>query len=179
MTTNEVALSKMKVAAASGAVAAQRVSLLAISAWVGLLAGYGEVALNLARMMLRHKVVHQSQHMLWATPLADLVIFAFVGLALEGLRRLFPRLVDLRASFVLFFLAVLAVYFSYPKFGIWAVLILAAGLALQATRMVMKWPRTFEILVRRTLPLALALLVLTAIGMMILFGQTHFLPIRP
>lgn len=132
---------------------------LLLAAWFGLLAGLTEVAILSGKRFLLHRLIGTGHHVVWMTPVGELLVLAMPGLALCLLTWLRPGIVPLRAGTWLFaFLGFLGVLLLFPGLHPYATLLLAAGLALQTARFVAAHPRGFMNLIRRTTPW-LALLV--------------------
>jgi arylsulfatase A-like enzyme len=76
-----------------------------------------------------------SIEILWISPIVNLIFFLFLGLVLAVLGRLVPRLPVLRIALFLFsFMAVVDWVGVTGRIGVWAELILAAGLATVISR---------------------------------------------
>lgn len=137
-------------AAASGADIEPAGTLL-IAAWFGLLAGWGET-LWLVHQYTRGHPVHMGRDFVWMVPLASLVLFAGVGLLLLLLNRRWPKFVSFWViTCTCAFLAYLSVLLLFERLSDWAAVVLAAGLAVQAGRVVARHPQGFHKLVRYSL----------------------------
>ncbi len=134
-------------------------------AWAGIAAGLLELALLGWDQYISGRVIYQGPHVIWMAPLAEGLLGCLAGLAAGVLRRLAPRLPEAWLAFAAFFPATfgIAVYF-HPRLHAYAGLVLAAGAAAQAGRLVAVRVPAFNRLVRRTLPLAAGIVVLLAAG---------------
>ncbi|MBI4589069.1 MAG: sulfatase [Candidatus Rokubacteria bacterium] len=137
--------------------------LLQIAAWFALLTGLGEVSgLAVAKWLLQ-RYLHLSPYVVWMAPATDLALFALAGLGLWAVGRRWPALVSLRgAAFVFALLGCLSLLLMVTRLHAVAALLLAAGLATQASRVIAAYPRGFRLLRRRTTGALAALVVLLA-----------------
>jgi arylsulfatase A-like enzyme len=133
--------------------------LLRLAAWVGGLAGFGEVLLQLAIRTFWGRFNFTGRDLPWLTPASYTLLFLGLGLLLLLAARLRPALA--RPATVLGILAVPAtasLLFMYPPLHKGAALLLALGVAVQAAR----WAQGdgwLARLARRTWALPLALIV--------------------
>lgn len=141
--------------------------LLRLVLWFGILTGFAEVALLSAIKLgslasapagwaspderLRHSYLWLSHHVLWMAPLSlsALLLLPAALLALAG--RISKGFMSVRnASAVLAFVCCLSLLNVYPRLFLAAVLVLAAGIALQLGRLADARPKKFLGFVRRT-----------------------------
>jgi len=131
--------------------AAKGANTLTLSLWFGLITGLGEVALHGIKKFVLHKTLHLSPHVVWMAPLANVVLFGFVGVILLTLGRRWSKLRGLNLTSCVFsFLGFLSLLLMYPRFHYYAVLLLAGGLAIQTARIIAGYPTLTATIVRRT-----------------------------
>jgi hypothetical protein len=124
---------------------------LLLAVWFGLLTGLVEVALLCIRKFLFARILFLGPQFVWMTPVADVLLFIVPGLFLWFLAACWPRLVSFGfATFVFTFVGSLSLLLIYPRLNNYAVLLLAAGIAVQSTRILGRYPEGFHLLVRRT-----------------------------
>lgn len=110
-------------------------ALLRLAAWIGGVAGCGEVLLQLAVRFGWHRFNFTGRDLAWLTPAAYTLLFLAFGALLLLLGRAWPRL--RRPGVVvgaLSFPAAASLAFMYPPLHKGAALLLALGLAVQAGR---------------------------------------------
>lgn len=140
-------------------------TVLLVAAWLGLLAGFGEVALLGIRRYVLHRFLFVGQDIVWAVPVADAVLFVILAVVFLVLRRIAPgriRLVHLVG--LLTAVGCFAWFLHYGPLHRVAALVLAVGAGVQVARM---WNRASPrplTLVRRTMPVLLGLVILVAGG---------------
>lgn len=140
-------------------------AVLLVAAWLGLLAGFGEVALLGIRRYVLHRFLFVGQDIVWAVPVADAVLFVILAVVFLVLRRIAPgriRLVHLVG--LLTAVGCFAWFLHYGPLHRVAALVLAVGAGVQVARM---WNRASPrplTLVRRTMPVLLGLVILVAGG---------------
>jgi arylsulfatase A-like enzyme len=111
-------------------------SVLGLCVWVGLLTGLMEVALRSVQSQVLGIRIWLSADLVWMAPLADVVIFAALGLVLTALHKLWPRVVSPTVlAAVLAFTAIVGPLLHLARIHQVASLLLAAGVAVQAGRM--------------------------------------------
>jgi arylsulfatase A-like enzyme len=146
-------------------VIAKPVAILLIAVWFGFLAGLGEVTLAAVAKFFLHRYTHLNPHIAWMTPIADAMILAIPGLIFVIVITRWPTTTSLRiAIFVLGFLGSLSVFFRVTWLDNYASVILAIGFAVQASRLVVAHPRGFYSLVRTSLGVMVAIVVVLAVG---------------
>ena len=140
----------------------QTAQFLMLGVWFGLVTGFAEVTLLAARKLWSNQIFPAfNPHAVWMAPLADLGLFTAVGLVLLCGALLSPRLFSLRiVNFVFAFLAFLSLLLTFTQLGVYAVLLLATGLAVQTARlMAVRDQRIKAATIRRS---AIFMLVLVA-----------------
>lgn len=139
--------------------------LLLVAVWFGLLIGLTEVALRGVQKFLLHQIIFVSMHVVWMAPLADVLCCAVPGCLLALLVRYWPRLISLRSAACLYtFLSCLGPLWYYPRLHRYAALLLAAGISIQAARLIAAHAGGFLTLVRHTIGWLAALVVGLAVG---------------
>ena len=144
----------------------QPFAILLQAAWFGLFFGYAEVVYNLLLKYVRHIIILQSQHFIWMIPFTLLLVFLALGVVWMTLAAIWPRLNGLNwiTAYYIFF-GLMAIYYVKPKISLWAALLLAAGISIQAGRIVASRSDQFDRIVKKTIPW-MALALLTAYGVM-------------
>ncbi|MFN2399267.1 MAG: sulfatase [Gemmatimonadaceae bacterium] len=138
--------------------------MLLIAAWLGLVTGVGEVALRLLAVAALDKIVHFDPNLVWMAPVADTVILTVLSLPLLAASRWSSRIGSPIAIFLGLFFAFLTALYSYPRVHEIAMILLAAGLAAQASRIAIRRPDLVRQVIRRSaIPLA-AVIVLLGLG---------------
>jgi len=139
--------------------------------WFGLCAGFVEMAgLSLERLLGIQPLWFLSGHYLWMSILANLLLFAPLGVVFGVLAACFPRLPWLRGAvvFLSFWFALVLVAYVSQILGlglsVWATLLLALGLAVWAARWATARPDRFHRLVATSGGVLLAALVVLAVG---------------
>ena len=101
----------------------------------GVLAAFGEMALQWARQLRGVAVIDQSPHVAWMAPLGSVSAFLAVALLMIGLGRFLPRVRSAASvAFVMAFLAGASVLTIIPLLHVAAACLLAAGIAWQISR---------------------------------------------
>jgi arylsulfatase A-like enzyme len=139
---------------------------IGIAAWCGIATGVGELAYQGVRKFYLKLFLFQPIDALWMTPMAEALIFVAIAAAgyavfsLRGRRPTAGHVVAWCSS-----LAAMALLFLFPPLHRGAAIIIALGIGLQLGRSRLadaRWPR---VLVRRTLPILIGLLVVGMIGL--------------
>ena len=145
--------------------------ILLMAVWFGILTGLGEVFLfALKKYFVPHLTPtgpfsYLSRHFLWMIPLAEVALFTIPGLTLFVIAWRWPRVAAVRVPAFLFsFLGFLSVLLLIAWFNGYARLALAAGLAVQASRLIAAHPNGFQLIVRRTILWMVVLVVGLAAG---------------
>lgn len=132
-------------------------SPLLLAVWFGILTGLGEVSLFLIKKLFPQftptgSFSLLSQHFMWLVPVAEVLLFAIPSVLLSVIAWRWPRLVPVRVTvLVLVFLGSLSLLLLIPWFNSYARYALAAGLAVQASRVIAAHQDGFSLLVRRTI----------------------------
>jgi hypothetical protein len=140
---------------------------LAVScAWFGLATGVAEVGVLYFRKVVLDKTMNQGPDVVWMAPLADLVLFAGPALILRLLARYLSGVAAVRiATFVYAFLALFSLLFMFhPQLHRFAGMLLAAGIAVQISRIVATRSRAFRAFAARSLKWIVALIVAVTAG---------------
>ncbi|MEO8623490.1 MAG: sulfatase-like hydrolase/transferase, partial [bacterium] len=139
------------------------VGLLRIALWFGLLGGMAQVAIA---MLLRYglgKYMHVSEHLVWSAPVAATITLAIPGaLAWAVDQRWHSDRFRHIAIALLATLAVLGVAF-YPRgIQLYSRIIVSLGIGVAIARLIDAHPTGFASLLKRTLPIAVAIVMVTA-----------------
>ncbi len=136
------------------------IRILLIAVWFALVTGFIEVSLRAVQKFFLHQRVFVSPHIVWMAPLADVFVFVIPGFILSVVAWHWPRLISLRlATFIFAFLGFLGPLIMYPRLHRYAALLLAVGLAMQTTRLIVGHTHRFHVLVRHTLGWMIALVM--------------------
>ena len=131
-------------------------AILAVSAWVGLLVGASESGVAWASRAFGARVtlvsLRVNRHALWMIPVADLALFAAIGVLLAGMSLLSPRITRRVAGPALAIPAFAAVLMGVTSLHWAARWVLAAGLGMQAALLARRFPDALARTVRFTLP---------------------------
>jgi arylsulfatase A-like enzyme len=105
--------------------------------WIGLLTGFTEVIVLELRLRVFGSFLRLGRHLVWMVPLVDAILFTLIGLVLALAHRAWPRLVTpARAFGALVFIGVYGVLLLFDQLHPVTTVLLAAGLGVQATRLV-------------------------------------------
>jgi len=131
------------------------VEILIMAAWFGLLTGLAEVAVKAVQKFGFGQIINAGVDVAWMAPLAGLTFFLIPGLAFVVAAPIGARLrarFDARrlAAFVLTFLGLLNLLLLIPRLQHYAVALLAAGGAVQVSRLISARAKSFRQLTRRT-----------------------------
>jgi len=160
----------------------QALDLLRLVFWFAILTGLVEVALlgvikfgSLASApagwanpddRLRHSYLWLSPHVVWMAPLTLSVVLAFFATLLILAGRINKRFSSPRTvSGVLAFVCFASLLYIYPRLYDIAVVLLAAGLAVQVARWIGAFQETFLRAVKKTTKWMVAVLLLVAVSM--------------
>jgi arylsulfatase A-like enzyme len=145
--------------------------ILLMAVWFGLLAGLGEVSMFVIKKYFVPQLTptgpftYLSRHFTWMIPLAEVIVYAVPAIILSVIAWRWPRLVSVRVTaFVFSFLGFLSLLLLVVWFNKYARLALAAGLAVQASRLIAAHSNVFYRLVRRTIIWLVALVAGLAAG---------------
>ena len=127
------------------------VQLLLMGVWFGLLTGFAEVSLVAAQKFLLRRFEPQAlrsfvfllqgfnPHVVWMTPVADLLLFSLVGLVLVIGAQAWPKLMSPRIATTVFaFLAFSSLLLMVRPIGRYAAFLVAAGLGVQSARLLVR-----------------------------------------
>jgi arylsulfatase A-like enzyme len=139
--------------------------LLVIVLWFALLTGLIEVTLLAIKRLYLGQIVRVGPDVVWMAPVADAAFFLVPGvvLALLAWRRQSSRMFW-SAVWVSAFLSFLSVSLLFHQLELYAKALIAAGLAVQATRLIVPRGAGFYRLVRRTLPVLVGLIVVLTVA---------------
>ena len=139
--------------------------IVRIGVWFGLVMGLSEVVLRLIKKFGLGHVVNLGLDSLWMAPAASVAFFAALGLVAAALWawRPVPRTFQLAIG-LFAFVAALGIVLVESQVALYAKELIAAGIAVQAARTLSRNQEWFRRVVRRTLPWAVALVVLLAAG---------------
>ena len=147
----------------SGRASPGALAVLLVAAWLGLLTGFGEVALLGIRRYVLHRFLFVGQDIVWAVPVADAVLFVVIAVVFLLVRRFAPariRLIHLVG--LLTAVGCFAWCLHYGPLHRVAAVLLASGAGVQVAR---TWNRTSArslTLVRRSMPFLVGLVILGA-----------------
>src|SRR5262245_56935669 len=143
----------------------QRGELLILVIWFGLLTGFSEVFLLGVKKFFLGQFIRFGLDVVWMAPLADALLFLLLGLVLWLIAARWPNLVSLRLVTGIFaFLGFLSLLFMYYPLAVYAKILLAAGLAIQASRFAEARADAFQRLARRSVGWTAALVVALAVS---------------
>jgi arylsulfatase A-like enzyme len=139
--------------------------LIVIALWFGLIVGLGEASLVGAGKVVLGHYVHESLHIAWMAPGAEAIMMGSLGSILALAVWRWRRLGILRAGlFLIAFLGSLSVLLRVGWLHGYASVVLAVGVAVQASRLVIAHADGLHQLVRRTVVWIIAIVGLLAIG---------------
>ncbi len=143
-------------------------SVLRLAVVAGLFAGFAEVLLLGVKKFALGQFIRFGPDVVWMAPLANAAIALVVaGLLLAGARRWPLLAATATAAPVFLFLGLLGALQMYYPLHVAARILLAAGAAVQARRILTRWPILVDIVerwVRRILPWGVTLVALLAAG---------------
>jgi arylsulfatase A-like enzyme len=144
-------------------------SLLSISIWFGIIAGFGEGfgLLLFQRINWRQwaRVMHVSTEILWISPVVDLCFFLLIGLAIAVVTRIFRRVSAIRVLVFLFvFLTAYDWLMLTGHFYRRAAVVFALGVAVAFSRWYRKHQTGALTSWRRSAPWLVAALVFVTMG---------------
>ena len=111
-------------------------SIVLMAAWLGLLFGLAQALIPAASHVVLHRYIwYLGPHIIWITPLANLLVFLALGVPFYVAARLWPSVVSVRfAAFVFSFVGFLSLLWASTALQGYAALLLATGLAVQSSR---------------------------------------------
>ena len=131
-------------------------------------AGLAEIIVVGQRKILQHEFIGANWHLAWMTPLSYLLLLIPFGIALVIAARLLPRLVTPHVSIlVLGLVSAFSFFFLFfPALHRIAIIILAVGIAVQATRVLAARTGPFQRIARRIVRVGLISVLGLALGSM-------------
>jgi arylsulfatase A-like enzyme len=139
--------------------------LILMAAWIGVLTGFAEVCLLAVKKFLMHRLVPQGPDVAWMAPLSAVLMLGMLAVAFSLVRWRWPRLVTTKlVAFVFVFLGSLSPMLIVSWVNKYTALMLAAGIATLAARLIAGRPAGFDTLARRTLRWMAAIVVALAIA---------------
>ncbi|MEO8199312.1 MAG: sulfatase [Gemmatimonadota bacterium] len=144
---------------------ASPIAILRLSLWFGLLAGLGEVAMMGIRKFVLHRFLFLSMDSLWMAPLADVTIFMVAGLGLVVVRALLPRRFAVPTVLLLTALTAFTLILTYGPLWRPAAALISLGIGVQIARVVRHREPGFQRLVRVSIPLMIALVIVAGGGL--------------
>jgi arylsulfatase A-like enzyme len=149
-----------------------RPGVLLAAAWLALMTGLLEAGILTVRRFALGQMIGLSEHYAWMAPAGYLLVLLPFALAAAAGRRLLPRLLTYeRVVGLLVFLCALGVLFMFPRIHRVAMIALAAGVALQVTRVLYHRSAAFARSVATSLPWLGGLVV--GIAAVIFASQWH------
>jgi arylsulfatase A-like enzyme len=143
----------------------QSFRLLLLTLWFGILTGLVEVMFLGIKKFYMGQFIKFGPDVIWMAPLADAVLFLVPACLLMLLSWRWPKLASLSVGLSVFsFLGFLSLLLMYYPIHLYAKLLLAAGLAVQAVRMGLQRRQMLQNLVRRTVPGLMALVLVLTVG---------------
>lgn len=140
-------------------------TILRLSLWFGLLTGLGEVAMMGVRKYVLHRFLFLSMDSVWMAPLADAVMFLAAGVVLGLLRALLPRRIPVPAVALLTALSAFSLLLTYGPLWRPAAALISLGIGVQVARLALRHAAGFRRLVRVTVPIMAALVLVTGGGL--------------
>jgi arylsulfatase A-like enzyme len=139
-------------------------AVLVHASFFGLVTGLLEAGLLGIKQQVLGRLVRVGPDIAWLAPTADAGLFLAIGLVLVGAARLWKPIGRLSVTtFILAFTTFLSLLLMYYPIALYAKILLAVGLAAQASRLAVRWPAGFGRLVHRGLFAAVALVALLAV----------------
>jgi len=152
--------------ATTEAAAGRRLNSLAgvvrLALWTGALAGVVQLVGLAIRKWGFGEFLFASSDVWWTTPVTTMVVFTIVAVTMSILAKWSDRHLWSWLVGVFAFLAALSFLYLFPQIHRLAALVLAAGIGFQGFRIVVRRPAAFERLTRRTTPLLIVLVLLSA-----------------
>jgi len=142
--------------------------LLLAAMWIGTVTGLGEAWYYVMRVFYQGRETPEifgiSQHAVWMSPLANLLVFFLAAGLLLLAGRLLPRLTARLMIGTLVGLACLALLMATGRFHLIAALVLSLGVGVQAARRLSPDAAEFLGLARRTAPSLVGLVVVLGLA---------------
>lgn len=145
---------------------------LLIAVWFGLITGAAEMALLGIKKFYLGRIIRVGSDFVWMAPLAGVILFLVPAGIFAVLALWRPNLRLFKAALAVFaFLCVLSVLLHYSRLELYAKALIAAGIAVQAARFIAPRAQGFHLVVRRTLPWMVGIVVVLAA---VLYGSRWF-----
>jgi arylsulfatase A-like enzyme len=142
------------------------ISPIVLGTWFALLAGLGDVLLYFVTSVLMQRYMHLSPQLVWISPASNVLLFALPGLVLWTLAAWRPAKYWLFAEASVFaFLTAWGLSMYATRVHPIAALVLAVGIAVQTARLITAHPRGTRRIVRYTLPMMAAFVILGGLGL--------------
>lgn len=151
-------------------------TILVQALWFGLATGIAEVGLLAVRKYLLHRFLFVSMDAVWMAPAADAVLFLAAGILLWVINRVLPSRWRIAPAGVFTALGVFTLLLMYGPLSRLAAGIIALGIGVQAARILSSREAVYLRLVRRSVAVLLAIVVLGGVGVraaMALAGRTQ------
>jgi arylsulfatase A-like enzyme len=132
--------------------------------WFGLLTGLCEAGLVAIKYAVLGRIVRVGPDLIWMAPLADALLFLAIALVLIAGARLWKPIGEPAVTtFVFAFFAFLSVLLMYYPIEMYAKVLLAIGLGVQASRLAGRWRTGFGWLVKRGVVAMIAITLVLAL----------------
>jgi arylsulfatase A-like enzyme len=140
-------------------------AVLIMAIWFAMATAGGELAVLGVRKFVEHRALFLGPHTLWLTPTANALLFLSVGCLLLLTSLAWRPLRSLRVSTLVFsFLGVLAVLLMFERLHRIALLLLATGIAVNASTLFARRAEGFRRVVWRSTPVLVSFVVVTMIA---------------
>jgi arylsulfatase A-like enzyme len=148
--------------------------VVTFAVWLGLVAGLIEAVLRLAKRDLMGQVARVTNDVIWMAPLADVAFLLAPAVLFALALRIRPSPLVFRTALALTIaLASLSLLLLESRVALFAKVLIAAGVGLQAARLIAPRAPSVLRLVRRTLPAAVALVAALGVGVNIWSGMRY------
>jgi len=139
---------------------------LVLAIWFGLVAGLAEAALFVIRKLLLHTALHTAPDVVWMAPIANVLLFLVLGLSFWLWTHSFHKQLKWQVLFGVYAcLTSTALLLNFDRLHKGAALLLAVGLAVQATRVASRQLDHVGRVIRSTLPWLCALVAALGVGL--------------
>jgi arylsulfatase A-like enzyme len=133
--------------------------------WFALVAGLSQAAAITAARIATKRLIWATPEAVWLAPTANAIVLAIVAAIVWLLTRGRSRSSTLAiAAGIFLFLSLIGHLLRVPRLHPYAVIFLATGIAVQGARMLRERSDGFEWLVRRTLPILIAVCIVLGLG---------------
>src|SRR6185503_9657345 len=138
----------------SSSKSASLATILQWGVWFALVAGLSQAAALQAGRIVTRRLIWATPEVVWLAPLANAIVLAILAAIVWLLTRGRGRSSTLGiASGIFLFVSLIGHLLRVPRLHPYAVLFLAAGIAVQGARMLRERFEAFDWVVRRTLPI--------------------------